>query len=1409
MKEKVMETLSIALFGSFTVAVQNELISTFESNKVRALLAYLVVEASITGVRPHQRSALAALLWPDYPEEMARTNLRHVLRQLRQTLPEPAGSPPLLLTDKQTIQINPNHRYALDVARFDQLLTAARRCSHRTLADCADCPARCQEAAALYRGDFLAGLSLYDSEPFDEWVVVQREGFHRQALELFFTLASYHEAQGEYAQAQHYAQRQLQLEPWREEAHRQLMRVLAVSGQRTTALAQYNQCRKTLADELGVEPDAETVALYEQIRSGKFDKVTSDLPVILSPLHPVTLSPLQDWGEAPATSYFYGRQAETKQLERWISGERCQLIVILGMGGMGKTTLATHVARTVAGEFEFVFWRSLLNAPPLTDLLRHCLHFLTRQQLISVPTTLPEQLTLLLAYLSRQRCLIVLDNAESILSPDQPGQYRAGYEGYGQLIERVAQRTHQSCLVVTSRERPHGVGRLEEDIATVRTLPLEGLGDEAGQTILRLRGLGGNTAEVTTLVQRYSGNPLALKLVARTIQDLFDGDMTAFLDEEVVVFDDIRTILTQQFVRLSPLEREILIWLAVEREAIAMDDLAQNLVWMPARRDLLEALRALQRRSLLEKQGAGFTLQNVVTEFLIDYLVTQVGKEIEQGAIDLLNRYALLKAQAKEYVRQSQVRLILQPIASQLVTGLGRAALRERVQQMLAALRAGVAPLAPGYAGGNLLNLLLHLGVDVARFDFSQISVRQAYLRGRYVPGLNLTNADLTGAAFTHIFGNIHGLRFRPHGELLVFGSSEGMMRLWRASDGALLYANPLPDPAYLFIFMDDDSQVVALSGGNHAMVVVDVVHARVLHTFAQHHSPIWRLAFSKGGRWAASGDASGQIYLWATAGGATVHSLRGHQQPISALAFAPDGSLLASADVAGTICLWQVADGALRHSFQGHAEEVAMLQFALGGAVLASASNDHTVRLWDVEAPGMARPLHLLAHHTQPVLWLAVSPNGQTLASGGNDNFVVLWDAVIGQALHILADHAAPLNGLAFSQDSGQLAALDTNETISVWDVANGQRLDSYRIHHGGIQAVATSPDGRYLLSGGMDWAVYLWEISNPAAAHLINRLAGHQQRVRAVAFSRDGSTAASGDQSGEIRLWRLRDMTSRTLRGHTGGIAALAYSPDNRHLVSAGDDGTLCVWDLRYDVHTLVLRGHTNCVGCCAFSPAPVPAQAPGGFPVPPGSETPHPQWIASGSMDRTVRLWDTESGQLRHTLHGHTNSVQQVCFSPDGRHLVSSSFDESYCLWDVTTGELLARWPTQNTTYLALAIHPNGKIMAAGGRDSVTRLVEIESGRVIEELHGHERTVESISLCPISTDSGASDAWLLATAGHDETIKLWDITAVGTAPGAAVCLATLRAPGPYAGMNIRGVTGVSDAQKAALKALGAVEE
>ena len=202
--------------------------------------------------------------------------------------------------------------------------------------------------------------------------------------------------------------------------------------------------------------------------------------------------------------------------------------------------------------------------------------------------------------------------------------------------------------------------------------------------------------------------------------------------------------------------------------------------------------------------------------------------------------------------------------------------------------------------------------------------------------------------------------------------------------------------------------------------------------------------------------------------------------------------------------------------------------------------------------------------------------------------------------------------------------------------------------------------------------------------------------------------------------------------------------------------------------------------------------------------GAGWPVAAWIAR------VRLWDVASGELRHVLHHHTNLVQQVCFCPDGQRLVSSSFDQTLCLWDVASGALLASWPTQNTTYLAMAVHPNGKIIAAGGRDHITRLVAVETwrgdrGTARPSAHGRSRRLH-----PGGGWHGANEHRLLVTAGHDETIKLWEVSADRQQRQVRrVCLATLRAPGPYAGMNITGVTGISEAQKAALMALGAVEE
>ena len=379
-----------------------------------------------------------------------------------------------------------------------------------------------------------------------------------------------------------------------------------------------------------------------------------------------------------------------------------------------------------------------------------------------------------------KRCLLIFDNFESLFHSSEAGAYRAGYEPYSQLIEKLVGSHHNSCTLLTSREQPKLLTRLEADASLQRALRLRGLTAMAGQAMLLAWGLVGESAQTANLVQCYSGNPLALKLVAQTVQDLFVGDIGSFLAEAAPIFDDIRTVLDQQFARLSALERELLIWLAIEREPMSAPALRADLVQPASPREFMEALRSLQRRSLLEPAESGFALQNVIMEYVTDLLVDEICDEIKTEQPQRLHQHALLKAEANEYVRQSQSRLILQPIAARLSAQLGAAELVKKLSRLVAALHT-TGLRVPSYAAGGLLNLLLYLQADVRGTDLSGVCVWQAFLRGAQLLDVNLAEADLTGSVFIDTFASINVLAHSPDGKFIAGGTGLGEVRVWLA----------------------------------------------------------------------------------------------------------------------------------------------------------------------------------------------------------------------------------------------------------------------------------------------------------------------------------------------------------------------------------------------------------------------------------------------------------------------------------------------------------------------------------------------------------------------------------------------------------------------------------------------------
>jgi hypothetical protein len=270
------------------------------------------------------------------------------------------------------------------------------------------------------------------------------------------------------------------------------------------------------------------------------------------PLQTALQPPQRDWGEAPAVDLFYGRAHERETLTRWLTTDRCRLVSIMGMGGIGKTTLATKIAAEIADDYPFLLWCSLRNAPPVDEILAESIRFFSNQQVAELPPDTGRRITLLLDLLRRQRCLLILDNVEAILRGGEgAGHYRAGHEGYGELFRRAGETEHRSCLLLTSREKPRDVAILEGTGRPIKSLDLATLDLAAGRAILERGGLVGTDKNWATLVERYSGNPLALKLIAETVRELFGSDIAAFLQEGVFIFGGVAQLLDEQFERLS------------------------------------------------------------------------------------------------------------------------------------------------------------------------------------------------------------------------------------------------------------------------------------------------------------------------------------------------------------------------------------------------------------------------------------------------------------------------------------------------------------------------------------------------------------------------------------------------------------------------------------------------------------------------------------------------------------------------------------------------------------------------------------------------------------------------------------------------------------------------------------------
>lgn len=1085
-------------------------------------------------------------------------------------------------------------------------------------------------------------------------------------------------------------------------------------------------------------------------------------------------APRIDWGDAPDAARVLGREAELAELRRAVLEEGCRLVTVLGMGGIGKTTLAVKFAQDIADRFDYVVWRSLRDAPELHDLLTEFL------QILSPVRPARPTVPILLDLLKQHRCLLILDNVETLQrAGNLSGTYREGFEEYQRLFQNIAQTRHRSCVILTSREMPVDLEVAEGRELPVRVMKLTGLSSAASQALLMDKGLRGPADAWDVFVHYYTGNPLALRIAAATVRELFGGDLAAFLREAPVTLHTLNQLLGNQFEHLSVLEKDILFWLAIERDPVALATLRRNFLLDIPNHEVLSGLLSLLQRSLIERsdQGAEFSLLPVLLEYVTDRLVSLTAERILQRSLEPLTKFCLVKSQSIDQVREGQTRMIVEPLVSLLRRHFGgQSLLLSHLRGLLADVRR-LPHEAQGYAGGNLANLIAHVNGHLRHEDFSGLALRQLDLQGLEAQDADFAQSRFIDSRFTEPLETIGATAISPRGTYLAASTYNGQMRCWRVVDGKPVWTTALARRAWAMAFSPDE-RVLACSHFGGTVSLWDTASGQPLHVFDGHEDWVHAIAFHPSGRYLASGGTDATILIWDLQTRTRLQSLKGHAERIWSLAFSPDGELLVSGAGEETILIWDWragrVQGNLRHPSAGlvrvafhpdgrrlascceenpqillwdirTSEQVGSVTsrsngptavtFDVAGTCLVTGGHDGSVEIWRLQAdhPPIYQKM-LMAHHNS-ISVLAYGPD-DLLATLSEGSSIRLWNVESGKLIRVISGYSRLIGATAFSRDGTLLFQGDAGGKVRIWDLRKRQYVASIQAHTGPIWVIATHPDGKTLATSGDDRHVRLWNIDTLTR---LQSFAGHRGPVFTLAFDRDGSVLASGGVSHAILLWDTRQVEHATPLGR----------------LETADD----VWSLSFDLD---------------------------------GSH------LASGHMRGSVTLWDVRSRELRRVVQHGDVPVGAVRFAADGRSLITSDNRELLKFWDTATGACLRTVTIRSdgNRTSGVAIGEGGRRVATGSSDPVVVVHKFDDDRAEPStlvIPGHRNRVWGLALSP--------DERFVASGDEEGTTLVADVET-------GQVIEVIRLDRPYERMNIVGITGLNAAEHAALKVLGAVD-
>ena len=1288
----------------------------------RLVFAMLVIERH----RLVSREELADNLWPERAPETWETALRVVVSRVRRFVAASGiGTPEALYAHAG------GYRLQLEDVVVDlEEAVAAREGAESVLAsgDAARAARLATEARAVFARPLLTGID-------GPWVDAWRRELAMELVRALEVLASARLELGQPARARTAAEAVIGVDPFRELAHRLLIRAELADGDLVAGLRAYERLRVLLAEELGVDPSPETQALHvELLRHSASPAPVEGAALPTVPSHLPSDAPpylgLRNFDEGDAARFF-GRSADVSRLLDRLTATR--FLVVLGASGSGKSSLvraglipalrrgllpgsdswAIRVFRPGEKPLERL-------ADALVDLDGHLVADRTLQQLERDEAALNDLVARAVEDgLDADRVLLVVDQFEEVFTLCSDTTRRQAFVA----ALTTAATTPGGRMLIVATLRADFYPRLADhpllsDLASSHQFlvtPMDEVGLGAAiEGPARTVGLTLEPGLTETILRDVARRPGALPMLGQALLELWQRRSTT-------------TLTLEGYRATGGVEGAI----AQRAEAVHAELAADE--------------QTVARRVLLRLTQPGDGTDDTRRRVALAELVTRPEDQPRvERVVDRLTAARLLtagrSANDKPYVEVSHEALIrgwprLQAWIDEDRSGLmihrrltEAATEWQRLERDDGALYRG-AQLAlaaewdeRGEAATNPLE---------RDFLAASVAAREAQRRAR-LRRLRLTASSL-------------GVGLLLTGALAVFGLAQSE-RL--AAEVGIATARQLAAAAVANLEADPERSILlALEAAEQTrdtagMVVREAEEA--LHQ-AVHSSRLVR-TLPQGG-WAAavtsdgkrvvttgSGPDDNTATVWDIDSGMMVLELTGPDVGRATAVFSPDDRLIATGHNDGTIHLWNATTGQPLRVMRGHEGELGYTVFTPDGRGLVTGSEDRTVRLWDVTTGN--ETLRITDLRWWPH-WLAVSPDGTRVAVGFVDDAdIALYDLVTGEPVSELAGHDWSVSGVAFSPDGVRLASVSVDGTARLWDVHSGEVVRTFT-SPAGLSAVSFSPEGSRLATGGDDGVVRVWDVDS---GEEMLTLPGHTGFIANVAFTPDGNRLFSAAFDDTTRLWDVSVTGARnwlTVPSATGIFTRVAFSPDGTSFAAPVDPGGVTIWDAQTGAEIMTLTDHEPKLTTVAFSPD-------------------GRRLVASSDLTVTPPVWDVTTSELERHLEGHDAPVRAVAFSPDGDRIATGGRDGTMRLWDPATGSELATIPTAANDVDAVGWSPDGRFLVAGGagRFGEAPPVEVRDARTLElghQLHGHQGAVEGLAFGPNG---------MLVTSGGDATARLWDL-------------------------------------------------